>query len=135
MTKRSLILILRIVGFACVTPVAMVWWGPVFNMLIHQPGGWPSIPVVLAYGTGLVVWLASFALTVNDIHPSDPGRMIAGAIRIVAEWLLALIALPIAFVCLLLALNILSGGTMGLSVKDLDVLIVAMLVMVLLGQV
>ncbi|MBT1179163.1 hypothetical protein [Bifidobacterium vespertilionis] len=135
MTKRHLILTLRIVGFACVTPIALIWWGPAFNMLIHQPGGWPSIPVVLAYGTGLMAWLASFALTVSDIHPSDPGRMIAGAIRIVAEWLLALTALPIAFVCLLLALNILSGGAMGMSVKDLDVLIVAMLVMVLLRQV
>lgn len=100
--KPLIVRALRIAGFALVAPVAAFWIPPFFDMVSRLPGDAVTIAAFICYGLGLLCWIISFFMSFLDDAPADPAelrrRVIVGVVRVLAEWTLAIVALPVAFI-------------------------------------
>ncbi|PST49784.1 hypothetical protein COO72_00710 [Bifidobacterium callitrichos] len=100
--KPLIVRALRIAGFALVAPVAAFWIPSFFDMVSQLPGDAVAIAAFICYALGLLCWIISFFMSFLDDAPADPvefrRRMIVGVVRVLAEWTLAIVALPVAFI-------------------------------------
>ncbi|TPF86785.1 hypothetical protein BW13_04595 [Bifidobacterium sp. UTCIF-37] len=100
-SKSLIVRGLRIAGFALIAPVAAFWIPPFFDM-VAQLGQTAVVMAFICYALGLLCWIISFFMSFLDDAPADPAelrrRMIVGIARVLAEWILAIVALPVAFI-------------------------------------
>ena len=114
MTISRLVLILRVAGFVCMLMVALYWWPPFLHLLDPLSVGATVALALIGFVVGLFAWGASFCLTFFDDLPTDPKerrrRMAVGLVRVLAEWVLIIVATPVAFVSALGVMFMLDGG-------------------------
>lgn len=100
-SKSLIVRGLRIAGFALIAPVA-AFWIPSFFDMVAQLGQTAAVMAFICYALGLLCWIISFFMSFLDDAPADPAelrrRMIVGIARVLAEWILAIVALPVAFI-------------------------------------
>lgn len=96
------------------TMVALYWWPPFLHLLDPLSVGATVTLAFTGFVAGLFAWGASFLLSMADDPPVDPGRrrrrMVVGLVRVLVEWVLIIVATPVAFVSALGVLFMLDGG-------------------------
>lgn len=109
-TTHRATIALRLAGFIGVTPATLMWAGPVYTAADAMLGGLAlSAEILVGYMLGDLAWVAAFLIPCANESTPDDGRLRWSAVPyILAQWLLTVTGVPVAFVAglvLLLAMG------------------------------